>query len=345
MPGPRAPRQRRDDGSAGHRIGELSEAMAPSGSPTTVGSGGEGRYRDSGMMGTPQNDHPQAFWQADLEEAADHLVAILRDVRPDVLVTYDPHGGYGHPDHIQTHRVATYAVALAAAASHRADLGPAHDVAKVYWNAFPQWQVEEQMRRLEAAKADGLNYGLPDVASYLEHRTCPDEAIAAQLDGSPSWKRRRPRWRRTRRQLEVDGDIYALTNRLAALVLPDECYRLAKGRSGDPTGSRTTCSPASTMTCDDRDPDRSRSVRGTPDRHRRDGRGPARGLRGRCRLAVGPGGDARAVPLVLTGVGRAGTQVAAWSAAAGWFLPVAVLLLVHPGGDQIPGRTPPGWPI
>ena len=136
-------------------------------------------------MGTPQNDHPQAFWQADLEEAADHLVAILRDVRPDVLVTYDPHGGYGHPDHIQTHRVATYAVALAAAASHRTDLGPAHDVAKVYWNAFPQWQVEEQMRRLEAAKAEGLSYGLPDVASYLEHRTCPDEAIAAQVDGSP----------------------------------------------------------------------------------------------------------------------------------------------------------------
>jgi N-acetyl-1-D-myo-inositol-2-amino-2-deoxy-alpha-D-glucopyranoside deacetylase len=219
-----------------HRTGELAEAMSAVGVTDRHWLGGEGRYRDSGMMGTPQNDHPQAFWQADLEEAADYLVAILRDVRPDVLVTYDPHGGYGHPDHIQTHRVATYAVALAAARSHRTDLGPAHDVAKVYWNAFPQWQVEEQMRRLAAAKAEGLSYGLPDVASYLEHRTCPDEAIAAQIDGSPYLDTKKAAMAAHETQLEVDGDIYALTNRLAALVLPDECYRLAKGRSGNPDG-------------------------------------------------------------------------------------------------------------
>ena len=62
-------------------------------------------YRDSGMMGTPENDDPRAFWQADVEEAAERLADILRDEGADVLIAYDDHGTYGHPDHIQVHRV------------------------------------------------------------------------------------------------------------------------------------------------------------------------------------------------------------------------------------------------
>ncbi|NNE74895.1 MAG: GlcNAc-PI de-N-acetylase [Acidimicrobiales bacterium] len=62
-------------------------------------------YRDSGMMGEPTNDEPDCFWQADLDEAADRLADILREESADVLTVYDSHGGYGHPDHIQVHRV------------------------------------------------------------------------------------------------------------------------------------------------------------------------------------------------------------------------------------------------
>src|SRR5947209_9187229 len=62
-------------------------------------------YVDSGMMGTPENDAPGSFWQADIEEAAGKLAAILREEKADVLTTYDDHGTYGHPDHIQVHRV------------------------------------------------------------------------------------------------------------------------------------------------------------------------------------------------------------------------------------------------
>ena len=68
--------------------------------------GGAGRWRDSGMMGLPSNDDPRCFWQADLDEAAAELVAIVREVRPQVVVTYDDNGFYGHPDHIQAYRVA-----------------------------------------------------------------------------------------------------------------------------------------------------------------------------------------------------------------------------------------------
>ena len=94
------------DQLGGYRIGELRAAMAALGVTDSRFLGGAGRYRDSGMMGTQANEHPRAFWQADLDEAAAHAVAVIREVRPQVLVTYDDFGGYGHPDHIQAHRVA-----------------------------------------------------------------------------------------------------------------------------------------------------------------------------------------------------------------------------------------------
>ncbi len=62
-------------------------------------------YEDSGMMGEPENDNPACFWRADVEEAAQRLAEILREVDADVLTIYDDHGNYGHPDHIQVHRV------------------------------------------------------------------------------------------------------------------------------------------------------------------------------------------------------------------------------------------------
>ena len=68
---------------------------------------------DSGMLGEPSNDAPWCFWQADVESAARRLAAILEEEQPDVLTVYDDHGGYGHPDHIQVHRVGLRAAELA----------------------------------------------------------------------------------------------------------------------------------------------------------------------------------------------------------------------------------------
>lgn len=70
-------------------------------------------YVDSGMMGEPSNDAPWCFWQADVESAAQRLAAILDDEAPDAFTIYDDHGGYGHPDHIQVHRVGTRAAEIA----------------------------------------------------------------------------------------------------------------------------------------------------------------------------------------------------------------------------------------
>jgi N-acetyl-1-D-myo-inositol-2-amino-2-deoxy-alpha-D-glucopyranoside deacetylase len=88
------------------------------------------------MMGTPPNDHPDSFWRADLETVVAGTVKSIRAVRPDVVVHYDERGGYGHPDHIQAHRLAVAACAAAADPDRYLDAGPSHRVRKRYETAY-----------------------------------------------------------------------------------------------------------------------------------------------------------------------------------------------------------------
>ena len=131
-------RRRRPTSSAGTGSVSCGRRWTPSGVTDIRFLGGPGRYRDSGMMGTPANEKPRAFWNADLDEAVAHAVAVVREIRPQVVVTYDENGGYGHPDHIQAHRVAMGAVEAAADPAYRPDLGEAWSVAKVYWCCMPR---------------------------------------------------------------------------------------------------------------------------------------------------------------------------------------------------------------
>jgi N-acetyl-1-D-myo-inositol-2-amino-2-deoxy-alpha-D-glucopyranoside deacetylase len=96
-----------------YRAGELAAACAALGVTDHRFLGGPGRWRDSGMMGTEGNDDPRCFWRADVATAARALIDVIYEVRPQVLVTYDADGAYGHPDHIQAHRVAWRACELA----------------------------------------------------------------------------------------------------------------------------------------------------------------------------------------------------------------------------------------
>ena len=117
----------KEDRLGEYRIGELNAACAELGVTDHRFLGGPGRWRDSGMMGTEGNDDPRCFWRADVDQAADALLDVVREVRPQVLVTYDANGFYGHPDHIQAHRVARRAFRQA---------GP-HGLAKFYATAAP----------------------------------------------------------------------------------------------------------------------------------------------------------------------------------------------------------------
>ena len=93
-------------------------------------------YRDSGMMDSEANAHPDAFWQADLDEACGKVVSVIRAAQPAVLVTYDANGNYGHPDHINAHKVAVSAMQAAADASRFDAAGPAWSIAKFYEVTF-----------------------------------------------------------------------------------------------------------------------------------------------------------------------------------------------------------------
>jgi LmbE family N-acetylglucosaminyl deacetylase len=132
-------------------------------------------YRDSGMMGWAENDEPGSFWSTPVEEGAARLAELIERYRPQVVVTYDPTGSYGHPDHIQAHRIT-----MAAAASTGIP-------AKVYWPAIPRSRLAEWGRLLRAASveipdqpADGA--GPEGTSGGL--MGSPDEDIAAWIDTS-----------------------------------------------------------------------------------------------------------------------------------------------------------------
>ncbi len=139
-----------------YRIGELAAACAALGVTDHRFLGGPGRWRDSGMMGTAGNEDPRCFWQADLDEAAAALLEVIREVRPQVLVTYDANGFYGHPDHIQAHRVAWRAFERAGAG------GPV----KFYATAAPEsGQVTTEV----------------DASAYLQRKLAAMRAHATQI--------------------------------------------------------------------------------------------------------------------------------------------------------------------
>src|SRR4051794_18647476 len=218
------------DQLGGYRIGELAAAMSALGVTDWRSLGGAGRYRDSGMMDTPANDKPRAFWRADLAEAVAHAVAVVREVRPQVVVTYDEVGGYGHPDHIQAHRVAMGAVAAAADPAYRPDLGAPWDVAKVYWNAMPRSVVQagiDAMAALgEASPFEGL--GDLDEVPFM----VPDDVVTTAVDGRTHADHKDAAMRAHPTQIMVDGPFFALSNNLGLEVLGTEYYRLVRGTRG-----------------------------------------------------------------------------------------------------------------
>jgi N-acetyl-1-D-myo-inositol-2-amino-2-deoxy-alpha-D-glucopyranoside deacetylase len=118
-------------------------------------------YVDSGMIGTDGNADPASFWQASMDEAIGRLVAHIREFRPDVFVTYDAFGGYGHPDHIQTHRVGLLAVEAAAVPAMYPEAGPAWRAKKVYAATMPKSAIFRVVKELTDA-------GLPSPFPVVE---------------------------------------------------------------------------------------------------------------------------------------------------------------------------------
>jgi len=215
-----------DDTLGEHRIGELADAMAILGVSDHRFLGEAGKYRDSGMMGVPSNDRDDCFWRADLLAAACDLVQVIREVRPQVVVTYDDFGGYGHPDHIQAHRVTHYAVALAESPSFRPDLGPAWGVSKVYWTAFPRSVIREGIMTLREVDSDNEFAAMdPDDLPFA----CDDELITTAVDATEFLDRKMTALAAHKTQVTVDGGFFALSNNLGSQAMGTEYFRLVRG--------------------------------------------------------------------------------------------------------------------
>jgi LmbE family N-acetylglucosaminyl deacetylase len=166
---------------AERRTAELAAAAAILGVARTEILG----YRDSGMIGTPENDDPECFWQADVDEAAARLAAILAEEAADVLTVYDDHGNYGHPDHIQVHRVGIRAAELAAVARVYEATVNRDDIVRFIREAAERGLLEA-MPEIEGVGAD---MGLPewelttavDVSAHLDAKRAAMAAHASQI--------------------------------------------------------------------------------------------------------------------------------------------------------------------
>jgi len=216
------------DQLGGYRISELALAARELGVTDVRHLGGVGRWRDSGMMGTTPNEHPRAFWRADPAEICAAAVEVIRDVRPHVLVTYDERGGYGHPDHIQAHRVAMAAFDAAADADYRPDLGPAWSIAKAYWCAIP---ISWLQRAAEAMRAAGEKFHDVTDPDELPFGT-RDELVTSAVDASGYLSAKIAAMRAHATQISVDGPFFALSNNIPNKAFAVEFYQLVRGTLG-----------------------------------------------------------------------------------------------------------------
>ncbi|MDT0342506.1 N-acetyl-1-D-myo-inositol-2-amino-2-deoxy-alpha-D-glucopyranoside deacetylase [Streptomyces litchfieldiae] len=208
----------REDALGPHRAGELAAAMRALGVTDHRLLGGPGRWRDSGMMGLASNDRPNAFWRADLDEAGAALAEIIAEVRPSVLITYDENGGYGHPDHIQAHRVALRGAQLAAGR---------HEIARLLVNCVPRSVAEDRLARLAAAGPGPF----PGVATVSDvPGVTADELVTLAVRGDPARVAAKTAAMAAHAtQIEVGDGVFALSNGLAQPLWETEYYRLIGG--------------------------------------------------------------------------------------------------------------------
>ncbi|RKT52620.1 N-acetyl-1-D-myo-inositol-2-amino-2-deoxy-alpha-D-glucopyranoside deacetylase [Saccharothrix australiensis] len=199
------------DQLGGYRVAELRSACAALGVTDHRFLGGIGRWRDSGMAGVAANDHPRAFVRGPFDEQVADLSAIITSVKPQVVVTYDAFGGYGHPDHIRAHEIT---------------MAAAGEVDRVFFAVTSRSATEAGVAALAAH--EDLPWRLPEPG---ELPVTDDADITTTIDVSEHLvaKVRALRAHATQVSVWQDGVAYALSNGIAQPLVPAEHYVLARG--------------------------------------------------------------------------------------------------------------------
>jgi len=213
----------KDDKLGEHREVELKDAMHELGIKDFrfLGSPGK-KWRDSGMMGMPQNDRKDVFWQADLDEAANELVKIILETKPQVLITYDEFGGYGHPDHIKAHQVAMRAGEIASQQGWQ--------VSKIYWNTMPRSVIQMGIDKMKEVGSEFFGAENADDLPFAK----PDELVTSVVKAPDYVPQKLAAMKAHATQISVDGPFFALSNNLGLSVWGDEYYTLVKGEISGP---------------------------------------------------------------------------------------------------------------
>ena len=213
----------KDDKLGEHREVELKDAMAQLGINDFRFLGAPNKkWRDSGMMGTTQNERGDVFWQADLDEASYELVKIILEIKPQVLITYDEFGGYGHPDHIKAHRVAMRATELAAEQGWQ--------ISKIYWNTMPRSVIQMGIEKMKEVGSDFFGAQSADDLPFAK----PDELVTTVVNAPEYVPQKLEAMKAHATQISVDGPFFALSNNLGLSVWGDEYYTLVKGEKAAP---------------------------------------------------------------------------------------------------------------
>lgn len=213
----------KSDGLGIHRETELADAMRELGVTDFRFLGAPGRmWRDSGMMGTAPNERPDVFWQADVTDAATHLLQVIMEVRPHVMITYDTNGGYGHPDHIQAHRVAMKAAEMAREAGW--------EIQKIYWNTIPISVIEEGIAAMKGTGSEFFGVEKAEDFPFAQ----PDHLVTTLIQADEFVPQKMAAMRAHPTQISVDGPFFALSNNLGLQVWGREFYQLVYGEKSPP---------------------------------------------------------------------------------------------------------------
>jgi N-acetyl-1-D-myo-inositol-2-amino-2-deoxy-alpha-D-glucopyranoside deacetylase len=226
------------DQLGGWRIAELAQAVSELGVTDHRFLGGAGRFRDSGMMGTPANGKPRAFWRADSDpavfaDAVRAMAEVIREVRPQVLISYDQNGGYGHPDHIMSHRVATAGLAAAAdidaeTAAGTAVAGEPWQVSKHYWAVLPRSVMAQVVEALKDRPDSPFStYESVDDMPFV----VADEVVTTRIDGDKWVPAKERALMAHRTQITLDAPFFALSNKVGQRTWGIEYYQLVHGNS------------------------------------------------------------------------------------------------------------------
>jgi len=213
----------KDDKLGQHREIELKDAMVHLGISDFRFLGAPNKkWRDSGMMGMPQNDRDDVFWKSDLEESANELVSIILEIKPQVLITYDEFGGYGHPDHIKAHQVAMRAAEIAETKGWR--------IEKIYWNTMPRSVIQMGIEKMKEVGSDFFGAESADDLPFAK----PDELVTSVVHASEFVPQKLAAMKAHATQIAVDGPFFTLSNNLGLSVWGDEYYTIVKGEKAAP---------------------------------------------------------------------------------------------------------------